>query len=443
MSAAIAVPQPSASLADRLARQLFLQRLKQLRGGTLALCDSQGIETLGPADETLSARVEVSNPRLYRRLLLGGGLGAAESLIDGDWSCDDLTSLVRLFIRNLHLADGWDNGLAAIRALVARFSHALRRNTRRGSLRNIRAHYDLGNDFYRLMLDDTLSYSCAWFDRPDSTLHEAQLAKLDMICRKLDLQPGDHLLEIGGGWGGLAIYAAENFGCRVTTTTISQEQFLLASQRVRERELADRVTVLQADYRDLCGSYDKLVSVEMIEAVGHEYFATFFEKCTQLLRPGGQMLIQAITIKEQRYREHLRRVDFIRKYIFPGGCLPSVLALGEAAAKTSDLHLHHLEDMTAHYVRTLQHWRQRFHENLDAVRALGYSEAFIRMWNYYLCYCEAAFAERQIQTVQLMFGKSNWAHESRAARSVEMKRTPTSPCACPPPFAAGGVPAAG
>lgn len=424
MSATLAA-SPPLSFLDQATRELFLRRLQSLRGGWLRVRDPLGESHLGEkrcgeADAPLQARVEIRDPRFYRRVLLGGSLGAAESLIDGDWHCDDLTSLVRLFIRNLDLTDHWDAGLGAIRALAARIGHAFRRNTRRGSLRNIRAHYDLGNDFYQLMLDETLSYSCGFFERPETNLHEASLAKLRLVCDKLNLQPSDHLLEIGGGWGGLAIFAAENYGCRVTTTTISQQQFDLATERVGERGLSDRVTILQQDYRDLRGSFDKLVSIEMIEAVGHEYFGTFFRQCANLLRPGGQMLMQAITIKEQRYREHLRRVDFIRKYIFPGGCLPSVLALGQAAASSSDLQFHHLEDITAHYVRTLQHWRQRFDANLDEVRTLGYSEPFIRMWNYYLCYCEAAFAERQIQTVQLMFAKADW----------QAVRAPGQPAAC-------------
>jgi cyclopropane-fatty-acyl-phospholipid synthase len=414
MSATLAA-SPPLSFLDQATRELFLRRLQSLSGGWLRVRDPLGDSRCGDADAPLHVRVEIRDPRFYRRVLLGGSLGAAESLIDGDWHCDDLTSLVRLFIRNLDLTDHWDAGLGAIRALAARIGHAFRRNTHRGSLRNIRAHYDLGNDFYQLMLDETLSYSCGFFERPETTLHEASLAKLRLVCDKLNLQPSDHLLEIGGGWGGLAIFAAENYGCRVTTTTISQEQFDLATGRVGERGLSDRVTILKQDYRDLRGSFDKLVSIEMIEAVGHEYFGTFFRQCASLLRPGGQMLMQAITIKEQRYREHLRRVDFIRKYIFPGGCLPSVLALGQAAASASDLQFHHLEDITAHYVRTLQHWRQRFQANLDGVRTLGYSEPFIRMWNYYLCYCEAAFAERQIQTVQLMFAKAGW----QAARSPQ------------------------
>ena len=408
MSCAISIA-PTLSWSDRLLRTLLQRRLAKLRGGSLVIRDALGEECFGERGAALTAHVEIHHPRFYRRVLFGGGLGAAESLMDGDWTSRNLTALVRLFIRNIELSDRWDAGLAALRSLAARLEHAFRRNTRRGSLQNIRAHYDLGNDFYRLMLDETMSYSCGIFQRPQSTLHEASLAKLERVCRKLDLRPTDHLLEIGGGWGGLALYAAENYGCRVTTTTISQEQYDLARERVRERGLADRVVVLKQDYRDLTGSYDKLVSIEMIEAVGHEYFATFFRKCSELLKPDGQMLLQGIVIKEQRYRTHLKRVDFIRKYIFPGGCLPSSLALGQAASSASDLQLTHLEDMTPHYVRTLECWRSRFHQRVGDVRSLGYSEAFIRMWDYYLCYCAAAFAERQIQTVQLMFARPGWS----------------------------------
>ena len=366
-----------------------------------------GRECLCFGEETSDLRAEVTihHPRFYRRAVLGGGLGIAQSLIDGDWSCSDLTSLVRIFIRNLEVADRFERGFAWFRQRTARAGHWFRRNTRIGAARNIQEHYDLGNDFYQLFLDETMSYSCGVFEHASATMHDASLAKLERVCRQLNLQPNDHLLEIGTGWGGLAIYAAENYGCRVTTTTISREQYNLAVERVQAAGLSDRVSVLLSDYRDLEGQYDKLVSIEMIEAVGAEYFDTYFRKCNDLLASDGMMCLQSIVIKDQRFQEYLKSVDFIRKHIFPGGCLPSVAAILESTARVTDLRLLQLEDIAPHYAQTLRCWQQQFQKRLDLVRELGYSESFIRMWNYYFSYCEAAFEERQCNTVQVLFAK--------------------------------------
>ena len=321
------------------------------------------------------------------------------------WHCDDLTGLAQLFLRNPQVLYGLNRGPGRLMSLTHKVWHALRRNTLQGSRNNIAAHYDLGNDMFALFLDETMMYSCAIFDHPQATLHQASVEKLERICHKLDLCADDHLLEIGSGWGGLAIHAARRYGCRVTTTTISREQYQMTQQRVAEAGLGERITVLCEDYRKLSGQYDKLVSIEMIEAVGHAYFDTYFAKCSSLLKPDGLMLLQSITIADQRYTAAKRSVDFIQRYIFPGGCLPSVAVISDAVARNTDLRIAHLEDIGTHYATTLKHWRKRFLARLDTVRALGYPEEFIRMWEYYLCYCEGGFRERAIGTAQVLLGK--------------------------------------
>jgi cyclopropane-fatty-acyl-phospholipid synthase len=288
---------------------------------------------------------------------------------------------------------------------MRRALHWANRNSRDGSRRNIAAHYDLGNDFFALFLDETLAYSCGVFEREDATLHEAQLAKFDRICRRLRLTAADHLLEIGTGWGGLAIHAAARYGCRVTTTTISREQHALAAQRIAQAGLEDRVTLLLEDYRDLDGSYDKLVSVEMIEAVGHQYLDDYTAQCSRLLAPEGAMLLQAITIQDQFYEAALESVDFIQRYIFPGSFIPSVTAIVDSVRRSTDMKVFHLEDIGPHYATTLGRWRTSFLARLDDVRRLGYPESFLRMWDFYLCYCEGGFLERQLGDVQMLLTK--------------------------------------
>jgi cyclopropane-fatty-acyl-phospholipid synthase len=316
-------------------------------------------------------------------------------------------SVVRILVRNAEALSGLEGGAALLSRPFLRLYHALRRNTEKGSRRNIRDHYDLGNDFYELFLDPSMAYSCGIFERPDSTLEEASLAKFDRACTKLDLRPGDHLLEIGCGWGGLAIHAARHYGCRVTGVTISESQFEYARRRVRDAGLSDRVEILLSDYRRIGGAFDKLVSVEMIEAVGHQYLDGFFRKCASLLKPDGAMLLQAITVPDRFYRRHLKTVDFIKRYIFPGSFIPSVSALSGASART-ELRPVHLEDITPHYARTLREWRRRFHARIADVRALGFPDRFVRMWEYYLCYCEGSFAERFNGNVQILFAMPSW-----------------------------------
>jgi cyclopropane-fatty-acyl-phospholipid synthase len=298
-----------------------------------------------------------------------------------------------------------EGGLAAISAPVRRALHFANRNTQRGSERNIAAHYDLGNDFFELVLDRTMAYSCGIYATKDATLEQASLAKFDSICRKLALVPSDHLVEIGTGWGGLAIHAARHYGCRVTTTTISREQYDYACAAVASAGLADRVTLLRKDYRDLTGSYDKLVSVEMVEAVGHEFLEGYFATCSRLLKPDGAMLLQAITLQDQYYEAALKAVDYIQRYVFPGSFIPSVTTLITAATRATDLKLFHMEDIGPHYAATLRDWRLRLHANVAAVRELGFNDEFLRLWEFYLCYCEGGFAERQLGDVHMLMTK--------------------------------------
>ena len=399
------VHEPMAlSWGNRLARHLLLQKLHGLNGGTIQLNDSSGSTTIGQGGE-LQSNLHVHNPAFFRHAVLGGSLSVAESYLRGDWDCDDLTAFFRIFVRNIETTAQLDRGWSEISSWVNRIYHRWHANSKSGSRRNIHAHYDLGNDFFRLMLDDTLAYSSGIFLNPTSTLRDASLEKMDRICRKLDLRATDHLLEIGTGWGGLAIHAAKHFGCRVTTTTISQQQFDAARERIDEAGLSDRVTLLLEDYRDLTGKFDKLVSVEMIEAVGHRYQDTYFRQCSELLKPNGTFVLQAIVIPDRRHAQYLKTVDFIQRYVFPGGCLPSVSSILESMSRVTDLRFVHAEDFGTHYAQTLREWRQRFHERLDDVRGLGFPDRFIRMWNYYLSYCEAAFDERFTGVIQIQFDK--------------------------------------
>ncbi len=391
---------------DKLARRMVVRAAARLRHGHLTLSDAtETLQFAGEAagEDALAVVVQVHDPAFYRAILTGGVLGAGEAYMAGHWSTSDLAGLMRLLLQNLSVYEGLESGLARFLGPARRLENFLRRNTLSGSRRNIHAHYDLGNEFFKLFLDETMAYSSAIFERQDATLAEASVAKMDRLCQRLQLRPEDHLVEIGTGWGGLALHAARHYGCRVTTTTISQEQHRLARQRVADAGLSDRVTVLLRDYRLLEGRYDKLVSVEMIEAVGHQYFDTFFAKCAALLKPDGMMALQAITITDQYFPTYLRGTDFIRKYIFPGGCLTSLLALAQSAGKVSPLRLVHQEDFGLHYAETLRRWRAAFLEQLDAVRAQGYSDAFLRMWEFYLCLCEAGFEEREIGVSQLVY----------------------------------------
>jgi len=394
-----------------LAERLLRSRLAQLRDGCVTLVDGERRETFGQltARCALSATVVVHDPRCYTEIAFGGSVGAGEAFMAGDWSSDDLTALARIFVVNRDVLDGMEGGLARITGPLRGLLHSLARNTRSGSRRNISAHYDLGNDFFELFLDPTMMYSCAVYEHAGMTLEQAQLAKLERLCRKLDLHPGDHLLEIGTGWGALAVHAARHHGCRVTTTTISRQQHALARERIDAAGLADRITLRLDDYRDLDGQYDKIVSVEMIEAVGHQYYDTFFRRCSELLKPGGTMVLQTITIDDRYYASARDSVDFIKRHIFPGCCIPSVSVLVESLARSSALRLVDLEDIGPHYATTLADWRSNMLAQAAQIRARGYSDTLLRMWQFYLSYCEGGFAERALGNVHLVLQDSRTA----------------------------------
>jgi cyclopropane-fatty-acyl-phospholipid synthase len=403
-----AAPKPH--FLDGVAANAVRQRLAGLHHGVLTLRDGAREDTYGRHTErcalnNLSATVQVLDPRFYSEIAFGGSIGAGEAYMQGYWRVDDLTTAMRILLQNREVLDGMETGLARLAAPLQKALHWMARNTRAGSSRNIQAHYDLGNDFFQLFLDPTMMYSAAVFERPDMTLEEASIAKLDRICRKLELKPGDRVVEIGTGWGGFAMHAARHYGCHVTTTTISPAQHALARERIAAAGLSSQIELLLTDYRDLTGQYDKLVSIEMIEAVGHHFYDTYFGQCSRLLKPDGAMLLQAITIADQRYEAAKNSVDFIQRYIFPGSCIPSVTAISEALTRATDLRLTHLEDIGPHYATTLRCWNDNFSARLDRVRALGYPEAFIRMWEFYLCYCEAGFLERVIGDAQMLLVK--------------------------------------
>jgi len=395
------------SALQQLGRRLFLARLAELREGELTVVEGGEQLTFGrrTPECNLRATIEVRHPQTYADAAFGGTVGGGEAYIRGLWRADDLTSLIRLMIVNRDVMQSMEGGPAIVAAPLRRVLHWLNRNSRDGSRRNIAAHYDLGNDLFALMLDETMTYSCGVFEREDATLHEAQFAKFERICRKLRLSPPDRLVEIGTGWGGLAIHAASRYGCHVTTTTISREQHDWAKEKIAAAGLSDRVTLLLDDYRDLHGRYDKLVSIEMIEAVGARYLDTYTSQCSRLLEPHGAMLLQAITIQDQVYEAALKSVDFIQRFIFPGSFIPSVSAITESVRRSTDMKVFHLEDIGPHYATTLRCWRENFVARLPEVRRLGYPDAFVRMWEYYLCYCEGGFLERQIGDVQMLLTK--------------------------------------
>jgi len=393
---------------DHFLRRQLLGRMRGLRHGRLVLSDACGTTELGEpasAQPALQIHLQVLDAGFYRAVARNGSVGAGESYMDGQWRCDNLVGLIQLLLRNRDLLDGMESGLARLGGMAMRLWHALRRNTRGGSRRNIAAHYDLGNDFFSLFLSADLMYSSAIWSDPADTLETASARKLERICRKLDLQPGDRVIEIGTGWGGFALYAAQHYGCHVTTTTISREQHALASQRVAEAGMQGHVTLLLEDYRDLEGQYDKLVSIEMVEAIGAPYLDVYFGKLGSLLKPDGLALVQAITIEDHRYAQALKSIDFIKRHVFPGSFIPSISALVAAKARASDLGLIALEDFGSSYALTLKAWRERFMANLPQVRAQGFDERFVRLWEFYLAYCEGGFRERSIGVAHLLLAR--------------------------------------
>jgi cyclopropane-fatty-acyl-phospholipid synthase len=405
-------------MLSRIARKALLQRLALIRDGEIRVQDNGQTLRFGARTARcgLAVTITVRDPEFFSMAAYGGAVGAGESYIQGHWRCDDLTALVRIMVLNRDVLEGLETSIAARgSALLRRLLHWANRNSKHGSARNIAAHYDLGNELYKLMLDETMAYSCGIFLHEDATLQEASIAKFDAVCRKLALTSSDHLLEVGTGWGGLAIHAAERYGCRVTTTTISREQHDFAREKIAARGLGDRVTLLFEDYRDLKGQFDKLVSIEMIEAVGARFLDTYFRKCSSLLKPTGAMLLQAITLQDQHYARALRSVDYIQRFIFPGSFIPSVSAINDSVARATDMKLFNLEDIGPHYAPTLRMWRERFFANINKVRALGYPESFNRLWEYYLCYCEGGFAERQLGDVQMLLTKPDCRRAAIAA----------------------------
>ena len=401
------VQKPNKSITQRLAKAMVIKQFSKLTKGQLLVNESANNYIFGSKDNDfpVSAKINVLSNEMYSEIAAKGLNGAAEAFVKGLWSSDDLTELIRIFVRNREAANQIEGGIAKLATGLFYLQHSLRRNNHKGSLRNITAHYDLSNDLFETFLDNTKMYSCAIFENENSSLEQASVNKIKRICKKLELSSKDRVLEIGTGWGGFAIFAAKHFGCKVTTTTISQKQYEYTRKKVKTLGLENKISVLKKDYRDLTGQFNKLVSIEMIEAVGHHYYHDFFRKCNQLLIPEGRMLLQSIIITDFLYEEAKQFADFIKTYIFPGSCIPSISKLCESSAKTTDMRLFHLEDITPHYAKTLNHWRSHFMNNIQKIRDLGFSEEFIRLWNFYFCYCEGGFIERQVGAVQMLFTK--------------------------------------
>lgn len=400
--------QENVELPASMWRRPVQKRLALLENGRLEVLEAGQERILGGQGESgdlPQATLEVLDSACWRAIATGGALGAAESFMDGQWRSPDLAGLLRLMLRDQKVVDGLGGPLSALSSIPRGIGHALRRNTRSGSRRNISAHYDVGNDFFQLFLDPTMLYSCAYFSSEDTSLEQASIAKLDRLCRMLQLKPGLQVLEIGSGWGACAIHMARKYGCRVVSITISERQQAEAVQRVKAAGLEDLVEIRMQDYRDTGGQFDRLLSIEMIEAVGAQYLDLFFNRCSELLKPDGLMALQAITITDQAYRASVKRVDFIKRYIFPGGFLPSVEAIMGAVRRRTDFRLVRMEDIGSHYVRTLRLWAEALRHKWQAARELGYSEKFLRMYEFYFRYCEAGFAERTIGDAQMLFAK--------------------------------------
>jgi cyclopropane-fatty-acyl-phospholipid synthase len=390
---------------ERSCRRLGLRALSRVRGGRLQLAEPGGPwREFGDPGGDLKARVEVHSPRFWRSMLAGSA-GMGEAYRDGVWDCDDPVALIRIACRSMEPLDRLRRRFHPLLAPLQRTLWRVPRNSKRASRRHISAHYDLGNDLFALFLDESMMYSSAYFDQPDATLAEAQDARLERVCRALELAPGDHLLEIGSGWGAMAVHAATRYGCRVTTTTISREQHDGALRRIADAGVEDEVTVLLDDYRDLRGRYSKLVSLEMIEAVGWQYFDVYFRRCSELLEPDGLFFLQSIVIDDRLYEAEKAARSFSNTLIFPGGCLPSVEVIQRCVAGQTDMRTVWLDDISAHYARTLELWRERFVANSDLAAELGYDEPFQRLWTLWLAMSEAGFRERRLRDVQILFAK--------------------------------------
>ncbi|WJT05844.1 SAM-dependent methyltransferase [Vibrio harveyi] len=409
----IAMPR-ELTTTQRATRGVLFQCLQKMEIGCLTVIESFKTETTERSErfstpngehngEPVAATIEVKHPGFYSRILQGGSIAAGEAYMDGWWDSPDLTALMKLMALNMRALDKLEEQGSWITRLLYKVSHWTNRNSQENSRKNIHAHYDLGNNLYEAFLDTNMLYSSTLYNQVDDSLEQAQINKMERLCQQLELKPSDHVIEIGTGWGAMAIYMAEQYGCRVTTTTISEEQYAYAEQKINERGLTDKITLLKEDYRNLTGSYDKLVSIEMIEAVGKQFLPSYIKKCESLLKPGGLMAIQAITIADQRYDYYSNNVDFIQKYIFPGGFLPSVTSLTQATTKHSDLVTRDLFDIGLDYAKTLNEWHHRFNQSEHDVRAFGYDDRFVRMWRYYLSYCEGGFLARTISAVHMTF----------------------------------------
>jgi len=399
---------------QKAARGVLFQCLQKMEIGCLTVIESFKTEATERSErfstpngeyngEPVAATIEVKHPGFYSRILQGGSIAAGEAYMDGWWDSPDLTALMKLMALNMRALDKLEEQGSWLTKLLYKFSHWSNRNSQENSRKNIHAHYDLGNNLYEAFLDTNMLYSSALYNEADDSLEQAQINKMDRLCQQLELKASDHVIEIGTGWGAMAIYMAEQYGCQVTTTTISEEQHAYAEQKIKERGLEGKVTLLKEDYRNLKGTYDKLVSIEMIEAVGKQFLPSYIKKCESLLKSGGLMAIQAITIADQRYDYYSNNVDFIQKYIFPGGFLPSVTSLTQATTKYSDLVTRDLFDIGLDYAKTLNEWHHRFNQAESEVRSFGYDDRFVRMWRYYLSYCEGGFLARTISAVHMTF----------------------------------------
>jgi cyclopropane-fatty-acyl-phospholipid synthase len=419
---------PKPALARRPFYELLvLNTLEGMKHGSLLLTLPDGEKLrFGESGSTLQATVNIVRPEFFRKCLLYGDVGFGEAYVDGDWETDDITKVISWFLLNVENAPTISGNRRKTWILNSlkfanRLGHLFRDNTLRGSRRNIRAHYDLSNDFFSHILDTGMTYSSAYFSSSDLTLEQAQQEKYERLCRQLQLQPTDHVLEIGSGWGGFAIHAARTYGCRVTTVTVSEEQFQYAQERIRLEGLEDRIEIRFQDYRGITGSYDKIVSIEMLEAVGHRHMETFFAKCHEVLKKDGLLGLQVITSPDSRYDSLRKGVDWIQKHIFPGSLLPSIARINEAINRTGDMSLHDIKDMGLHYARTLHQWRGNFNLNFGKIRDLGFDERFARKWNYYFSYCEAAFAMRNISVIQMVYTRPNNALLRRQGFDIQYR----------------------
>ena len=391
-----------------LSKKVVFSLLKKLTDGHIRLIENGQEVSFGNSDANIKATVCVHDQKAYSRILWGGSIGAGEAYVEGMWSSDNLVDVIRLFSRNLATLEKHEQRFGFLLNIVNMFKHRSNRNSKEGSRTNIAAHYDLSNEMYEVFLDKAMQYSSAIFPHETTTLEEAQQHKLKTICESLDLSENDHLLEIGTGWGGLACYAAQNYGCQVTTTTISDAQFDLAQKRINDADLHQKITLLKKDYRDLTGEYSKIVSIEMIEAVGHKFMPTYFGMLDKLLKPGGKSFIQAITMNDQRYDSYVNNVDFIQRNIFPGGHLPSVSVICDLVKNNTNMYMKQLSDYRIDYARTLSAWRATFLANREAIQSLGFSDDFIRLWDYYFCYCEGGFRESAIGLAHIQLIKNEY-----------------------------------